>query len=246
MLASLITRLLHMFHKAPKPSSIAGRGFPNATKLGAKPGTRSNQLLQKQSSVILGISAPKDSTISLQQGMDEGTQELSFDHILAGANEESRADDISRKVKMEDLSDILKDTRSAFFTLDSPTDESEEEEDAEKDKDTEDTLKEQLEQAKAKVTSMKARPSYPDINQLTELLVTSLKPELSKLLASHDFASCLPTELKELPSKITEISREIKELKYHVRDMEIELPGDLLEIPTKLETFTSTISSLSS
>ncbi|GJY56278.1 hypothetical protein Tco_0455393 [Tanacetum coccineum] len=89
---------------------------------------------------------------------------------------------------------------------------------------------------------MKAKPSYPDINQLTKLLVTSLKPKLSKLLASHDFASCLPTELTELPQKITGLSREIKELNKHVRDMEIELPGDLKEIPTKLETFTSTIS----
>ncbi|GKG21613.1 hypothetical protein Tco_0384208, partial [Tanacetum coccineum] len=58
----------------------------------------------------------------------------------------SRADDISQKVKLEDLSDILKDTRSAFFTPDPLTDkpiivldESEEEEDAKKDNDTEDT-----------------------------------------------------------------------------------------------------------
>ncbi|GKC68566.1 hypothetical protein Tco_1101164, partial [Tanacetum coccineum] len=106
--------------------------------------------------------------------------------------------------------------------------------------------KEVLEQAKAKakaeVASIKAKPSYPDINQLTELLVTSLKPELSKVLASHDFASCLPTELKKLPSKITGLFRDIIELKKHVRDMEIELIRDLKEIPTKLETFTSTIS----
>ncbi|GJZ52348.1 hypothetical protein Tco_0606863, partial [Tanacetum coccineum] len=168
-------------------------------------------------------------------------------HTDSGANEESKADDISLKVKLEDLSDILKDTRYAFFIPDSLTDEpiivldkSEEEE----------SQKEELEQAKAKaeaeVASMKAKPSYPNINQLTKLLVTSLKPKLSKLLASHDFASCLPTELKELPSKITRLFGEIKELKKHVRDMEIELPGDLKEIPTKLETFTSTISSLSS
>nr|GEX36202.1 hypothetical protein [Tanacetum cinerariifolium] len=39
---------------------------------------------------------------------------------LQGANKESRADDISLKVKLEDLSDILKDTRSVFFTPDSP------------------------------------------------------------------------------------------------------------------------------
>nr|GFB78230.1 hypothetical protein [Tanacetum cinerariifolium] len=87
---------------------------------------------------------------------------------------------------------------------------------------------------------------YPDINQLNELLVTSLKPKLSKLLASHDSAICLPTKLKELPSKITKLSREVKELKKHVRDMEIKLHGDFKDIPNKLETFTSTVSSLTS
>ncbi|GJZ89926.1 hypothetical protein Tco_0661853 [Tanacetum coccineum] len=169
---------------------------------------------------------------------------LKTTHTTAGANEESRADDISQKVKLEDLSDILKDTRSAFFTLYSITDEpiiilneSEEEENVGKDKHTKDTLKEELEKAKlkakAKVISMKTKPSYPDINQLTELLVTSLKPELSKLLASHAFASYFLIELKDLPLKITRLSREIKELKQHIKDMEIELPGDLIEIPTK-------------
>nr|GEX97344.1 hypothetical protein [Tanacetum cinerariifolium] len=209
-------------------------------------------------------------------------------HTDSGANEESRADGISLKVKREDLSEILKDIRSAFFTPDSPpdepnivSDESEEEEEVAKDKDTEATphdvpkdtsvlpppslksaqiqelmdqvhllqsQKEELEKEKEKTeaefASLKAKPSYPDINQLTELLITSLKPELSKLLSSHDFASCLPTELKELSLKITGLSREITEVKKHVRDMEIELPGDLKEIPTKLDTFTFTISSL--
>ncbi|GKB55988.1 hypothetical protein Tco_0912174 [Tanacetum coccineum] len=68
-------------------------------------------------------------------------------HTTSGANKESRANDIARKVKLEDLSNILKDTRSAFFTPDSPIDEpiiildeSEEEEDAENDKDTKDNL----------------------------------------------------------------------------------------------------------
>ncbi|GKF63537.1 hypothetical protein Tco_0186985, partial [Tanacetum coccineum] len=109
-----------------------------------------------------------------------------------------------------------------------------------------DVLEQQKAQVEAKVASLKARPLYPNVNQLTTLLVTSLKPELSKVLASHNFASCLPTELKELPSKFTELSREIEELKQHVKDMEIELPRDLKCIPTKLETFTSTISSLTS
>nr|GEV57257.1 zinc finger, CCHC-type [Tanacetum cinerariifolium] len=167
-------------------------------------------------------------------------------HTTSSAIEESGADDISRKVKLEDLADILKDTRSAFFIPDSSTNEPI----IVSNVHILQSQKKELEQAKviaeAEVASMKAKPSYPDINQLTELLVTSLKPELSKLLASHDFASCFPTELKELPSKIIGLSREIKELKQHIKYMEIELPGDLKEIPSKLKTFTSTISSLSS
>ncbi|GKD22949.1 hypothetical protein Tco_1224652, partial [Tanacetum coccineum] len=103
-----------------------------------------------------------------------------------------------------------------------------------------------LKSAQIQELMAQARPLYPDINQLTDLLVTSLNPEFSKLLASHDFSSCLPNALKELPSKFTELSRDIIKLKNHVQDMEIELPRDLKEIPTKLETFTSTISSLSS
>ncbi|GJX19122.1 hypothetical protein Tco_0221799 [Tanacetum coccineum] len=245
--------------------------------------------------------------------MDEGTKNYSFDHIFSesnpsvhvdktksaedglkiahtnsGTNEESKADDISKKIKLKDLSEFLKDTRSAFFTPDSPQDEpiivtdKSEEEDADKEetydtshdipentsvlptpslkssqiqelmaqvqflKSQKDEVEQQKATAEAEVASLKARPLYPNVNQLTTLLVTSLKPELSKLLASHNFASCLPTELKELPSKFTKLSGEIKELKQHVKDMEIELPGDLKEIPTKLETFTSTISSLTS
>ncbi|GJR79470.1 hypothetical protein Tco_0150255 [Tanacetum coccineum] len=44
-------------------------------------------------------------------------------HPDSGTNEESRADDISKKIKLEDLLDLLKNTRSAFFTPDSPQDE---------------------------------------------------------------------------------------------------------------------------
>ncbi|GKF06801.1 hypothetical protein Tco_0037469 [Tanacetum coccineum] len=161
--------------------------------------------------------------------------ELKTTHTDSGTNEESRADDISKKIKLEDLSEILKDTRSAFFTPDSlqddpiiVTDESKEEEankkythdnshDVPKDtsvppppspkstqiqelmthvlllKSQKDELEQQKAKAKAEVASLKAWSSYPNINQLTNLLVTSLKPGLSKHLASHNFASCLPT-----------------------------------------------------
>ncbi|GJS33360.1 hypothetical protein Tco_0531742 [Tanacetum coccineum] len=211
----------------------------------------------------LGAISKEGAHPQLSSDMDEGTKNYSFDHIFTGSNlsvlvdktksardglktantdsvtnKESRADDISKKIKLEDLSKFLKDTRSSFFTPDSPhddpiivTDESEDEE-AEKE-DTHDTSHDVPK-------DISVRPSYPDINHLIDLLGTSLKPKLSKRLASHNFASRLPTKLKELPSKFTELSREIKELKQHVKDMEIELPGDLKEIPTKLETFTST------
>ncbi|GKA90635.1 hypothetical protein Tco_0812505 [Tanacetum coccineum] len=94
-----------------------------------------------------GLSDPNDSILA-QQGMDEGTKNNSIDHIFAGTNpsalidqtksagdglktghtnsgtnKESRANEISKKIKLEDLSDLLRDTRSDFFTSDSPQDE---------------------------------------------------------------------------------------------------------------------------
>nr|GEY15115.1 hypothetical protein [Tanacetum cinerariifolium] len=64
------------------------------------------------------------------------------DEVISNLKE-SRADDIPLKVKLEDLSDILKDKRSNFFTPDSPSyepiivlDESKKEEEVERDKDT--------------------------------------------------------------------------------------------------------------
>ncbi|GJS33242.1 hypothetical protein Tco_1170898 [Tanacetum coccineum] len=48
-----------------------------------------------------------------------------------GTNEESRSDEISRKIKLEDLSNLMQDTRSTFLTPNEPiivSDESEEDE----------------------------------------------------------------------------------------------------------------------
>ncbi|GJT14370.1 retrovirus-related pol polyprotein from transposon TNT 1-94 [Tanacetum coccineum] len=238
------------------PTSL---GTTTSFILHSESASRHDALTDSTAEADPGLSAPNDS-IPARQDQTKSTRDgLKTAHTNSGINEESRADDISKKIKLEDLLNLLKDTRSAFFTPDSPqdepiivSDESEEEEEVAKDNDThasshdKDQLEQQKAKAEAEVASLKARPSYPDINQLTNLLVTSLKPEFSKLLALHDFVSCLPNVLKELPSKFTELSKEIKELKKHVQDIEIKLHGDLKEIPTKLETFTSTISSLSS
>ncbi|GJV95812.1 retrovirus-related pol polyprotein from transposon TNT 1-94 [Tanacetum coccineum] len=194
--------------------------------------------------------------------MDEGTQNYSLDHKLAGTNPSVLVD--KTKFAGDGLktahadSDLMKDTRSALFTPDSPQDEpiivsyESEEKETKKDKDTHtashDSQKEKLEQqkvkAEAEVASLKARPSYLDINQLTELLVTSLKPKLSKLLASHDFASSMPNELKELPSKITTLSGEIQELKRHVQGMEIELPAEFLALPIQISSVQAKLQTL--
>nr|GEU39537.1 hypothetical protein [Tanacetum cinerariifolium] len=140
------------------------------------------------------LSAPNDS-IPPQQGMDEGTKNTSYEHIFAGFNPNVLID------KTKSIGDGLKTVHT----------ESGASNELGADEISKKYQKKELDQAKVKVkaeaeaeaevASMKAKPSYPDINQLTKLLIIFLKPELSKLLASHDFTSCLPTELKELPSK---------------------------------------------
>ncbi|GJY52942.1 hypothetical protein Tco_0444606, partial [Tanacetum coccineum] len=61
---------------------------------------------------------------------------------------------------------------------------------------------------------LKAQPSYPNVQQLIELLVNSLKPELAKILIDHDFMG---------------------DLKKYIEKLEIEVPGDLKELLGKLE-----------
>nr|GEU79786.1 hypothetical protein [Tanacetum cinerariifolium] len=185
-----------------------------------------------------GLSAPNDSIPPQQDNTKSARERLKTIHTELGASKELGADEISKKIKLKDLADILKDTRPAFFTPDSVY--------------LLQSKKKELEQAKAtteaEVALVKAKPSYPDINQLTTLLVTSLKPELSKLLASHDFASYFPTELKELPSKIIRLYGEINELKQHIKDMELEkwlplpsLPGLLKIVTNTLNRFTTLV-----
>ncbi|GKC28638.1 hypothetical protein Tco_1035932, partial [Tanacetum coccineum] len=65
-------------------------------------------------------------------------------------------------------------------------------------------LEQQKNKAKAEVAFLISQPSYPNVTQLTELL------------------------LKELPSKFNELTGEVKELKKHVHDLEIEDPLDKL------------------
>ncbi|GKC25654.1 hypothetical protein Tco_1027804, partial [Tanacetum coccineum] len=104
----------------------------------------------------------------------------------------------------------------------------------------------ELEKNEVETALLKAQPSFPNVEQLNELLVKSLKTEFPNILSAHDFSSSIPTELKNLPSKFNKLTKEVKELKNQVHNLEIELPRDLKEIPTKLEDFTKTVTSLTS
>ncbi|GJT20859.1 hypothetical protein Tco_0890796 [Tanacetum coccineum] len=175
-------------------------------------------------------SSKKGHTLSSVVDMVEGTKNHSFDPIFVGSNPSVLVD------KTKSVGDGLK---TAHTDSDVPKDTSVPHPPSLRLAQIQELIvqvhllqsqKKELEQqkaaAKAEAESLKAKPSYPDINQLTALLVTSLKPELAKLLASYNLASCLPTKLKELPSKVTKLSEEIKELKQHVKDIELELRED--------------------
>nr|GEV52998.1 hypothetical protein [Tanacetum cinerariifolium] len=85
-----------------------------------------------------------------------------------------------------------------------------------------------------------------EANKTKDIHATSYKETEDTSVPTHPSPSSLLTELKELPSKFNESSREVKDIKKHVQGLEIKLPEDLKEIPNKLETFTSTISILTS
>ncbi|GKB50125.1 hypothetical protein Tco_0900878 [Tanacetum coccineum] len=189
----------------------------------------------------LGKSAPNDSIPHQQDQTKSVGDGLKIGHTDLGTNKESRSDDISRKIKLEDLSDLMKDTRYAFFTPDSlndepiiVTDESEEDE-AEKHKEAHDASHNEPEDTLA------SHPPSPKLVQLQEL-----KDQLSNLLASHDFASSIPSELKELPSEITTLSGEIQEQERHVAELKtlkwelsaefLALPSQILSVQAKLHT----------
>nr|GEU61526.1 putative reverse transcriptase domain-containing protein [Tanacetum cinerariifolium] len=113
---------------------------------------------------------------------------LKTTHTDSGINEEFRGDDISKKIKLEDLSKFLKNTRSAFFTLDSPqddpiivTNESEEEE-ADKE-DTHDTSHDVPED------TLVPPPPSPKLAKLQELMAQVQLLKASSFTSSSFFSS---------------------------------------------------------
>ncbi|GJR67100.1 putative reverse transcriptase domain-containing protein [Tanacetum coccineum] len=170
-------------------------------------------------------------------------------------------EEASNTIKLEDLAKLVSNVQPSFKDQDSPKDDPviiiEESDEEENDEiyATENVLilqsqKHKLEleknKAEAEAALLKAQPSFSNVEQLKELLVKSLKTELSNILSTNDFNSSLPTKLKDIPSKLNELTGEVQGLKNQVHTLEIELPGELKEIPTKLENFTKTVTSLTS
>ncbi|GJU73318.1 hypothetical protein Tco_1264723 [Tanacetum coccineum] len=159
-------------------------------------------------------------------------------------------EETSSSIKLEDLAKLVSHVQPSFKDLDSPkddpvivvddTDEDEEDEiHAATNDETKDTsVPKSLSQSYQNLRAYQpAQPSFPNVEQLNELLVKSLKTEFSNILSVHDFSSSLPTELKDLPSKFNKLTEEVKGLKKQVHELEIELLGDLKEIPTKLRLY---------
>ncbi|GJW97509.1 hypothetical protein Tco_0179317 [Tanacetum coccineum] len=198
-----------MSHKAPKPSSQSEE-VPQGKKLGAKSGLKRKQSSKhtsdsktEASKSKTGQSEKETQSISAKdktpshpspptQVVDQtksARDGLKTAHTDSGTNEESRVDEISKKIKLKDLSDLLKDIRSTFFTPDSlqdepiiVSDESEEEEEVDKDNDTHATSHDVPED------TLIPHPPSPKLDQIQELM-------------AHE----LPLEFQALPSQVSSV-----------------------------------------
>ncbi|GJT51577.1 hypothetical protein Tco_0977734, partial [Tanacetum coccineum] len=127
-------------------------------------------------------------------------------------------EETSSTIKLEDLEKLVSRVQPSFKDLDSPEDDHViVVNDSDKDKDDEVhaiknsqkyKLKLKRNKAEAKAALFKAQLSFPNVEQLKELLVKSLKTKFSNILSAHDFSSSLTTELNDLPSKFNDLTKE--------------------------------------
>ncbi|GJR01672.1 hypothetical protein Tco_0524656 [Tanacetum coccineum] len=171
-------------HKEALQATIGLTSLEVAREVRADP-----QLINKTKSSRDGLETGHTETRTNKE-TNNAENEVNFDKDEFNTSPDlSNSDDVSEKIKLEDLSKLVKDVEVDFIDLDSL-------EDDEPIILTNQVLllqsqKHKLESAKdaveAKATLIKAQPSYPSMEQLTELL--------------------------ELPTKVTENCGEIKELK---------------------------------
>ncbi|GJX05616.1 hypothetical protein Tco_0191532 [Tanacetum coccineum] len=197
------------------------------------------------------IPPQQDQTKSVSEGLETVLTQPTIEKGASSTTIHGDKEEASNTIKLEDLAKLVSQIQPSFKDLDSPEDDHviivDESDEDEPNDETEDTsLELEKNKAEAEAALLKGQPSFPNAEQLNELLVKSLQTKFSKILSSRDFSSSLLTELKDLPSKFNELTEEIKGLKTQVHELEIELPKELKEIPTKLEDFTKTATSLTS
>nr|GEU59571.1 hypothetical protein [Tanacetum cinerariifolium] len=119
----------------------------------------------------------RDALVDSTGGADPGKSAPRKGANLEG-DEFTRSNEISMKIKLEDLSKLVQNVKDDFMDLDSLKDDliimvDESEEDKE-DKDKESQkykLENKKRQAEAEVALLSAKPSFPNVEQLTKLLI---------------------------------------------------------------------------
>ncbi|GJR89947.1 hypothetical protein Tco_0213958 [Tanacetum coccineum] len=128
-----------------------------------------------------GKFAPNDSIPSQQDKTKYARDGLKTAHTDLGTNEESRSDETSKKIKLEDLLNLMHDTSSAFFSPDSLVDESIIVSDESDEEETQRNDTHVISHDKPKDTSVPPPPS-PRSVQLQELVSYFLVQENLKTL----------------------------------------------------------------
>ncbi|GJR53065.1 hypothetical protein Tco_1403586 [Tanacetum coccineum] len=151
--------------------------------------------------------APKTSSKVNKQ--DEGSKIYSLDHITAGTDPNVLTE--QTKSISDGLDIVLTEPKTgpgAEEISNDPVimvDDSEDDENIMKEDVPPFTSAETEEpSASSSPSSIESSTSFPDLGQLNELLIQSLKNELPKILSTHDFSSSLPTKLKDIPSRSAE------------------------------------------
>ncbi|GKA11474.1 hypothetical protein Tco_0691020 [Tanacetum coccineum] len=93
--------------------------------------------------------------------------------------------------------------------------------------------------AEAEAAMLKAQPSYPNIHQLIEIMVTSLKTELGTLIKGQDLSALIPAKLKVLLNKMDEVTKVEK-----LEGFKLTLLVDLTALPGTLTNVSSQVAKL--
>ncbi|GKC81623.1 hypothetical protein Tco_1137340 [Tanacetum coccineum] len=203
-----------------------------------------------------------DQTQSISEGLETALNQSTSDKGASNIVKQIEEVEAASAIKLEDLAKLVQNVQPSFKDPNSPEDDpitvfdnSDEDEEAEKDG-LHATLNNETEDALVpKSLSLRSSQIQDLTNQVLilwsqkhklELKKNKAKAELLPLKLNPPFPISLLIELKDLLSKFNELIEEVKGLKKQVHELEIELLGDLKEIPTKLEDFTKTITSLTS